>query len=350
MSLSHLNRPESVKKLITQTFEEITRDTESKWFFNGGKTYAICGIDEFPLIRDIIKNAPYKKDFYIMDVGAGNFQFSKEMSRLINKDVANKNIRNDIKVHIIGLRGELNLEKEVYEEGVCQVYNFGAFPIENLREALAERGLKDIKLDFAISQWALRHLVDPVGTVVQLHELLSTGPNTGYFLFDGFFYNIVGREHSETFGYNNNNINRLLHSMDEPFLACGYQSTYSLNHFIMKKTQEVTQVPLGYTEKTYSAGFRMQVESGVIQRFSLHDASFFNIVFEYVEERHIRGDEDLYNSLKDKATFYEPFDCHDGEGGYFLPKEEQMCCPKSLYQYDGDLISHKTSLQVCVEY
>jgi len=132
----------------------------------------------------------------------------------------------------------------------CKIYDFGNFVVENLIEGLNEKGLKDISFDLVVTSWCLRHLVDPVGAVLQVHELLSLEPNSGYFLFDGFIFDIEGIQVE----HYRQKMDALLGSFGEPFLTCGHTEAKAVNQFVLQKTQEHLNVPLSHRGQV-SLGF-----------------------------------------------------------------------------------------------
>lgn len=316
--LKYKDRTKEITNTIDRVFQEIS-EIEPNWSYNGEIGYYNIGcISELATIKHIINSNSTQKDFYIMDVGAGEFQFSRQLVEDLNKAAVSGEIRSDVTVHIIGARGEryegkgdaseigssscalsqkdiewregyhydqylrtgkpeyLNevekytkMEQEMdqgceplriifttenldeYSEGICKVYNFGAFPLENFDRALAERGFDGVRLDFVVSSWTMQHLVDPVGTFMQIHEKLSTGEHTGYFLSTGFFLHFKGEQHFT------DGMERFLSYTNEPFLLF---KNHHLNSFFLKKTQESLDVSMEYD----SCGLPCALDSGVV--------------------------------------------------------------------------------------
>ena len=59
------------------SFEGLTHQKVCQWgLFNGSDGYNLCGVDEYALMKRIILEAPKdQKEFYALDIGAGNFQW-----------------------------------------------------------------------------------------------------------------------------------------------------------------------------------------------------------------------------------------------------------------------------------
>ena len=179
-------RSKSVNDDIDHSFEKLVKQSTSGWgTFNGSSDYTILGVDEQVLMKRIIKEAPKEqKEFYVLDIGAGNFQWSKSLADYLDKQT---DLPEDIKIHIIGVRGESYFGDRIVETNRCKIYNLGAFKVEELFEQFKKEGLNlQNNVDLAISSWCFRHLNDPVGTFAQTYDLLR--PKSGIFLFDGFFY------------------------------------------------------------------------------------------------------------------------------------------------------------------
>ncbi|MBS0651574.1 MAG: ankyrin repeat domain-containing protein [Verrucomicrobia bacterium] len=299
-------RPKSLKSSISFAFDSLSRLNSSGWgFFNGDSSYNICGVDEHALMKKIILQASSEqRDFYCLDLGAGDFAWSKWMAAFLDKQ---EDLPKDIKVHIIGIRGENNLDEEVVETDRCKIYNLGAFKVEELFEQFKQRGLNfENKIDLAVSRWCFRHLADPVGTTVQVYNLLR--PHTGYLCLDGFFFLC----NDETFMKVNSNIRmtRLFLDMKAPFLTAYNGGVRSLNHFIMRRPDDSPcRVPMSYLD-SISPGDFCQVGSDCITRFERKaqegDDQAVNYPTNHREcSNHIKGDKQTYDWLKENGLFCE---------------------------------------------
>ncbi len=185
-ALNWQDRPTEVQEKIDEKFGELACQLDSSWHVNGSDHYHLCRIDEHAWFTTFIKNRyPKRKDFYAMDIGAGNFFLAKALAETINQD---SDLPEDISVTIVSLRGEsIQGEKCVQtQEGKCLMLYFGAFKVENLFEEFKNRNFDfENKVDLILSSWTFRHLIDPMGTLIQTYSLLR--PETGLLLMDDFF-------------------------------------------------------------------------------------------------------------------------------------------------------------------
>lgn len=177
-------RPQEIQDKIEEIFQALTkRICDERWASRGDNRYSLAQISEDRLIQKVIHQAPKnQKDFYILDIGAGNFQWGRSMADFINKQ---KDLPHDITIHVIGVRGEGGSE-EKESIGKCKIYELTAFKVENLFEEFQKRGFfLEKKVDFVISRLCFVHLVESLGTFLQTYELLR--PGSGLLLMDGFY-------------------------------------------------------------------------------------------------------------------------------------------------------------------
>jgi len=193
-SLHFGTRPQALRDIVRKSFAAIENvEPQDRWGFSGEAHYWLCDVNKYNLITTLIKEAPPEQtDFYFLDIGAGNFQWSNDLAESLNRS----KIRPGATYHIIGLRGEKYKEAEIRKDGNCIVYSFGAFKIEQLNQELKRRNI-DItnKVSLIVSRWTFKHLADPVGTLLQACNLLT--PNHGILLCDGlytYFEDVVGQE------------------------------------------------------------------------------------------------------------------------------------------------------------
>jgi hypothetical protein len=184
LTLDWEKRPENIKQEIIQEFTNLSSQNFSSWGkFNGEKHYSLLGINEHLLLKQMIKDAyPQQKEFYVMDIGAGNFEWGRSIAGDINGD---ESIPNDIVLHIIGIRAEKNTDPEKIQKGKCILYELGKFPIENMANEFHKRNYDfSQKIDIIVSRWTFVHFVDSLGTFIQAYNYLR--PKTGVILMDGF--------------------------------------------------------------------------------------------------------------------------------------------------------------------
>lgn len=263
-------RPAEMQREIDQAFGRICNHSSSSWgFYNGDRAYYLCGIDDGGLLKTIIKEAPpTQRTFYALDIGAGNFQWGQAMADFIN---AQTDLRPDINIHIISVRGESSSEVSPIESGRCKRYNLGAFKIEELGAELVRNGLIiDEGLDLVTTRWCMRHLVDPVGLFTQTFNLLR--PRSGLFLGDGFFF-LQGSASESSLIRGNPNINmtRLLLDTEAPFLMDHEDDLRSLNRFILRRPDErACPLSMSYV-RAECASESLQIGSEYMTRFERWD-------------------------------------------------------------------------------
>lgn len=75
------NRSNDLKKYINSVFEAVSKNKifAEGWTFNGNSKYNMCGVDDHKLISNMVKKAPYQNKFLILDLGAGEFQWTAGM-------------------------------------------------------------------------------------------------------------------------------------------------------------------------------------------------------------------------------------------------------------------------------
>ncbi len=290
-------RPEELKSAINTSFQKLATLSESGWgVYNGDDSYRICGVNELKLLKKTIVDAyPHRKDFYVLDIGAGNFQWNTGVADFIEKQT---DLPKDIKVHIVGVRGESYWGQRFIETERCKIYNFGAFKVEELFAKFKGEGLDlENKVDVAISHWCFRHLNDSVGTFLQTVNLLR--PKTGYFLVDGFFF-LRNEEEMGDVGDFNLSITRLFLDTKAPFLTQYFDQCRSLNHFILRRPDENRcRIPMSYSGSSHPVK-RWQIGSENVTRFKRElqpdDREEFRIY--NGELSVVTGDKAMYEQLK----------------------------------------------------
>lgn len=228
-NLQFENRPPKIKAKILEVFEDLKNSSNDLWSFKGKSQYLLSGINEYHLIRALILANPQQKEFYILDVGAGDFRFNYFLSEFLNQS----DLPKDIKIHIVGIRGEKleSIKNDCTQNGICMSYCLGAFQIENFHEELAA-SIFDLNkpYDVIVSRWSLRHLVDPVEIFRQLYNQLRS--HTGLLLADGFFYARNNCSHENT------DMQHLLLETNAPFLIYPYNIDRSLDQFVLQRIDE----------------------------------------------------------------------------------------------------------------
>lgn len=262
------DRPIELQNKIDEVYKNLSSKKNGQWAYNGFKQYLLALIDEKKLALHLIQSNPRRKEFYFMDIGAGRLQWGDALAHYINEE--GKGIAEDVKVHIIGIRGESYGGEEVTHIGRCTIYKLGAFKIENLEKEFEEKGW-DIKgkVDMIVSSWTFRHLVDGAGTFKQAFDSLV--PYTGLMLFDGFV-SAIGNQIEEGSGLVTEglrllsevgeNIEILLADTGQPFLTNRQDGQGRIiNTFIIQRSSDnELKLPIKY-KGALPFQFNYQVDS-----------------------------------------------------------------------------------------
>ncbi len=293
--LDWTKRPDNIQSAINQSYKNVKKDTKSQWgYFNGGSSYSICSIDERRLLKNIINQAPItQREFHVLDVGAGNFQWIDAMARFVNEELG---LPEGIKVHLIGIRGERYTGDETVENGLCVLHYLGHFKVEEMFKKFPKRKLfLENRLDLVLSHWCFRHLTDPVGTFAQLIGLIRKG---GYFLGDGFYFLLEKDINANCLMID------LLFDAKVRFLMIDYNAGNSLNQFILQRTDEKPcQLPMSYQGLCHDTeGY--QIGSGCMTRFK-RVARDHDFVYPQGNDVYF-GDKSLFLQLRKISVFYKP--------------------------------------------
>ncbi len=216
----------------------------SHWgLHNGHANYDFNRTQQSDVIAHMISKAlPTQKTFYLLDIGAGNFQWGRAMAAYLNE-----HFDNDITVNIISVRAETHDGPEKVVKENCVIYELGDFEAEQLASELTKRLGHSLegKIDFAISSWCLLHITNPVDLVVQTYHALK--PHTGLFMFDGFNISYQGIDGS--YSPNPLRMTELLHNINAPFIFMPDDHEGRMNAMVIQKDSESKlNLPLVYSE------------------------------------------------------------------------------------------------------
>jgi hypothetical protein len=306
------NRPAAVKKLIKEAYTKVasfesSKEKSANWIYNGVPLYKLCSVNEQLLLMKLIQENPEQKEFYVLDVGAGDYIWVDSFANFINEQRKNGFIKDDIVFHIAGVGGEkfTNVEKQIYT-GIW-TYKYGQFKIEEINEGIKETALDNKKFDIIISRMTLRHLIDPAGSFIRIYNLL--GQNR-FFLFDKFHFlyedetinkynDLVPLEHMISF----------LKSLSIPFLFSNWCSKCTLfsQGFIVKKPKDQDEVKLPWSYHPHehvNSHSQFNSASGVLIRFNAPaDQRLDNkSIDDKANSEIIYGDQSLYDDLN--KTWY----------------------------------------------
>ena len=306
--LNILDRPEYLKNLISQSFETVSSN-QKKWLYNGTKHYCILGIDPLTIIQEKIKSKPSQKDFYFLDVGAGQFDWGKTTAAEIN---AQKDLPKDVNVHIISVTGEDYGSIKIHQEGRCKTYDIGAFEIENLQKSL-QKILPSLSLegplffDLVVSAYTFMHVHDPVGLFAQTYDLLR--PGEGMMLMHGFpvSFNLQRIQWDENLTY-------LLHKTNAPYVIGKSTEMREIAPFLLKRPDDK---PLNLPYK-YGGLSTVQIANS-----DAKDVAYvlptvkdipFNGFIPQIRDNSVQGDKGLYDwvfehekNWREKEISWRPF-------------------------------------------
>lgn len=307
------DRPVELQNLVDITFNLYRQRNVKEWRYQGDKTYSLCGINEFELIKSIIKSHPDRKTFTFMDIGAGDFSLGRHVVKSINNDAE---IPNDVIVHMVSLTAEQNSHSVSRTEGKCKIYEFCSFKIECLEsEFKIIQQIFDVdftnQCDAIFTRWCLYHLVDVIGTLVQIFNLLR--PTTGLLLADGFKYSLCEDNfEEETF---KKNFFTILLATQAPFIIDGLTNdgtnplTYDsfgkgdpeivFNHFVLRRPCEKRcELPLSYNILYKRTNIAVDVLSmtGFKAQAALPSVKNINYIPSY-STHYYSGDQTLFDDL-----------------------------------------------------
>lgn len=203
--LRYQDRLPVISQQIDKTFNNLVKKTNLYWGrYKGRPEYPLVAkLSQVALMKKIIfQSYPDRKEFFFLDIGAGEGQSIDHMSQELNAD---HKIPKDIRVHCMGVGAEINTEKELYEDGICICYKLGAIKIECLEQAFADKAsafentevqafLKNLfnKCDLIVSSWTFIHCEDPLGLLLQAYAFLR--PGSGLLFVDRMHFKLATQE------------------------------------------------------------------------------------------------------------------------------------------------------------
>jgi len=264
------NRPPEIQAAVDKAFKRIMRTGQQEWLYNGDFSgYGLLNLDDDQMLRNLAFENPEKKDIYIIDVGCSTGGWGKYALEILFKDEACE--KSGKHYHIFSITGGKECAETVLHRDHVTLYQFNQFKIENIDEELSKRGfnLKN-NVDLIVSQWTLRHLVDPFGTLKRMYGLLT--PAQGKLLSNGFWFMFNDSDRLVAFPQYYPNI--LSHT--NTILFNHNDNGRDIDHFLLVRNDEKDlRIPLIYTNKTqYVKGDSDQIAS---HRVSIYEkGSCFN--------------------------------------------------------------------------
>lgn len=254
MRLDWRERPAGLVKGIELAYQRIKGDSESIWGLrNGMDDYYSTGLSDHLSVEKIMLNGLKrgKNKFVFMDIGAGNFQWGRAIAESVNN---NPVFNEKVQITIYSLRGESGYDIEVIKNGCCILHELGNIKVEYLFNEMQKLGHNLVgKVDFITSSWCFRHLMDPVGTLLQAHELLNIG---GILAIELVFFRLKSKEDEDVLmeGYRSHkvfvdeeNLIQLFASIGDPYFI-KIDDGAARHQFVLKKSKAEVIVPLKYDE------------------------------------------------------------------------------------------------------
>jgi hypothetical protein len=243
------NRPKAIQTAVDNAFEKNFEKQKDVilWYFDGSSTnYYLFNLDDERVLKHLASHSQ-EKDIYIIDVGCGKGAWGTHaMEVLLSDEACKKSGKN---FHIFSVTGSKECETSKIQKGNVTHYLFNQFKIENIDEEFLKRGF-DLtkKVNFMVSRWTLRHLVDPFGTLKRMYGLLS--PSQGMLLSNGFLFAFDDQEEIQSFPTSNWDI---LASTNAVPLFRMFGLNGDLGEFLlMRNDNQELDLPLVYTGKMRS--------------------------------------------------------------------------------------------------
>lgn len=267
-ALVSFKRPEKVQDKVDRVFDS-QKDNTYWSLYNGSDWYGSLGIEEEVLVKKLISSG--KKDIYIMDVGCGKGDWGRNIKRILNTQYK----RSKTRFHIFSVTGGKECKEEITTTGNVTLYQLNQVKIENIDEELVRRGFDlNNKVDIIVSNWALRHLVDPFGTVGRLYGLLN--PAGGKLSSNGFLYKLdTANQMLRTGRYKKtevcpNDYPQILANSNAITLFRHHNVGRSVDQFMLERNSEKPlNLPLQYTGFTENLGWGWQCASDTVTAFQV---------------------------------------------------------------------------------
>lgn len=256
-------RPSSVQEACDKAFDENSATKPGEWLYNGNSNYSVLNLNDNCVLAHVVNFHKHEPNIYIIDVGGAGGDWGWNAFHLLKKITPKEQ-----HVTIFSLTGGQECSEKVYHADNATLYQFNKFKIENIDEELEKRGFKlRQKVHLIISNWALRHLADPFGTLARLYSLLS--PRFGAILSNGFLF--ASDTSSDVQGFPEGNCHLLSKSNTVP-LCYSYDCGRDVDHFLLLRDNEhELELPLTYTGETRRISDGYQCASQTITVFK--DAS-----------------------------------------------------------------------------
>lgn len=297
-------RPATVQAAVDVAFEQV-KSVSGNWLYAGSPHYYLMNFNEDRLLEFVLQQAGDKvcDDVCVLDVGCCTPQWGDNAMRVFLSSVHSQGK----KIQIFSVTGGSECEEATTTSGMVSHHVFNNFKIENIDEELVKRGHACVKFQLIVSNWTLRHLVDPLGTLWRLYELLV--PGQGILMSNGFF--VALDDAPETVvdfpGYRMQNWDLLLSGDDTATLFRPMNVGRDVGQFLVVHSGRELKFPLEYTGDVAPVPWGYQCSSGfatVFRRTSAVRGSkqFLTRQQSLFCEETSQSSKDLYGRLE--ALFY----------------------------------------------
>lgn len=300
------NRPSKVQAAVDKAFEQNRNATKGDWFYNGSSYYGLLNINEDLMLEHLASENSEKKDIYIIDVGCAQGDWGIQSMRTILQHEASK--KSGKRFHIFSVTGGQECDEMTKQEDHVTLYQLNLFKIENIDEELLKRGF-DIKekVDLIVSNWTLRHLVDPLGALKRMYSLLA--PNKGMLFSNGFLFMFNDSDEVKSFPLDSPNI---LTNANTTLLFRQFTTGRDADQFLLlRNNQNELQIPLAYTGNIHDIGSHYQNASEIVTVFekrpllkTTFKRKFTGDFLDLYFDKDNQQSENLYNTLKHANVFY----------------------------------------------
>lgn len=312
------NRPPVIQSLVTKAHKSLKDElTECQWREKGNyPTYNLMLLLDYRLI-DWLVEEKVKADpggtIRIIDFGSGLFAWGTNIAQHILK----RHMNSGLKFEIFGLTGEKAYEEEKLKK--LQKENSSDFVSLVLMQQTEIESIgnlfEDNTIDLIVSRWTMLHLIDPMGTLNQLHGLLKMN---GLLLFDGFDLRVLN---STSMG-ENRKLFELLYRSKVKMISLDFFINRSYNNYLLQKISlDPIIFAVKYAEEKDLVDLKSENRVGnitryqYIEKFEYFSPKNYNIYLEFyigmAREEYIKtsgtfiyfGDPDLIKFILDNKLF-----------------------------------------------
>jgi len=236
------SRPEKVQAAVNEAFDKIKEKSIESWLYNGQSCYWLLGFHDEDLLRNLALENNDKQDIYVMDVGCGMGDWGEHAMKIFSSEACNKTGKH---FHIFNITGGKECNETVLQKNNVTLYQFNQFKMENIDEELTKRGFNlEGKFDLIVSNWTLRHLVDPFGTLKRIYNLLK--PLQGMFMSNGFLFKFNDSEEIEAFPHQKNA--NILSGINAASLFRDWNHGRDVDQFLLvRNDSQELEIPLEYS-------------------------------------------------------------------------------------------------------